>query len=250
MKRRISIIFIMAIASLSPLSYAKTLHLATFEHPPYEYTENSILKGIVVNLVTRVFNDMDQPIDIQVLPWARAITDIKEGKLDALFTAFKKPEREEFIDFSNQVLMQQTVSLYARKDAHIEFDGSLAPLKGYRFGVVRKISYGQILDKALKENRFRYVEETNDAIQNFQLLLNHRVDIVPSIQHGGSYILNHVPDMNQIKELDTSVQNIPSYMAFSKANGLTEIRDKFDRHLAQLKASGEYQKIIDDYFKN
>jgi len=246
-KKTIILVFILCL--FNNISQAKTLRLVTFEHPPYEYTENNKLKGMVVNIVKRIFNDMEQPITIEVLPWARAIRYIKDGNVDAVFTAFKNPERELFIDFSNQVLMQQTVSLYARKDSQIEFHGDLTELKEFKLGVVRKISYGQIFDKAIKDKNFREIEETNDAIQNFQLLLNKRVDILPSIQHGGKYILKNLKDMNHIKELPISIQNIPSYLAFSKVKQLTQVRDKFDHHLQELKSSGEYQKIIDNYFK-
>jgi len=246
-KRTFFLLFIVSI--ISTMAQAKTLRLVTLEYPPYEYTEDGQLKGLAVEVIKRTFMEMQQPITIEVLPWARAMRYIKDGTRDAVFTAFKNPERERFADFSKQVLMQQAVSLFVRKDSQIEYDGDLNKLKQYSLGVVRKISYGLILDTAIKDNTFRRVEEANEGTQNFGLLLNQRVDMVASTKFGGYHILRQLKRKNDVKELPVSIQNLPSYIAFSKVRKLTKIRDEFDSALIRLKASGEYQKIIDDYFK-
>lgn len=244
-------LFIVLAATLvmTSLVQAKTLRLVTLEYPPYEYTQDGKLKGLAVDVIRRTFKEMNQPITIEVLPWARAMRYIKEGSRDAVFTAFKNPERERFADFSNQVLMQQAVSLFVRKDSKISFDGDLRELESFSLGVVRKISYGLKLDNAIKANTFKRVEEANEGTQNFGLLLKRRVDMVASTQYGGYHILKKLDRENDVKELPISVQNLPSYIAFSKERKLTQIRDKFDKTLARLKQNGEYQQIIDDYFE-
>lgn len=241
------LLFILSI--ISSVSHARTLRLVTLEYPPYEYTEDGKLKGLAVEVIKRTFKEMKQPITIEVLPWARAMRYIKDGTRDAVFTAFKNPQRERFADFSNQVLMQQAVSLFVRKDSQIEYDGDLKKLNQYSLGVVRKISYGLILDSAIKDNSFRRVEEANEGTQNFGLLLNQRVDMVASTKFGGYHILRKLKRKDDVKELPVSIQNLPSYIAFSKVRNLTKVRDEFDSALSNLKANGEYQKIIDDYFK-
>jgi len=231
------------------MAQAKTLRLVTLEYPPYEYTEDGQLKGLAVEVIKRTFKTMQQPITIEVLPWARAMRYIRDGSRDAVFTAFKNPERERFADFSKQVLMQQAVSLFVRKDSQIEYDGELNKLNQYSLGVVRKISYGLILDTAIKNDTFRRVEEANEGTQNFGLLLNQRVDMVASTKFGGYHILRQLKRNEDVKELPVSIQNLPSYIAFSKVRKLTKLRDEFDLALIRLKESGEYQKLIDDYFK-
>jgi polar amino acid transport system substrate-binding protein len=243
-------IFIAITATLvmNSLVQAKTIRLVTLEYPPYEYTQDGQLEGLAVDVIRRTFKEMNQPITIEVLPWARAMRYIKEGSRDAVFTAFKTPERERFADFSNQVLMQQAVSLFVRRDSKIAFDGDLRELDTYSLGVVRKISYGLKLDNAIKTDTFKRVEEANEGTQNFGLLLKKRVDMVASTKYGGYHILKKLDRESDVKELPISVQNLPSYIAFSKERKLTQLRDEFDKTLARLKQSGEYQKIIDDYF--
>lgn len=245
--RALFIIFILT--AISSLSQAEVLRIVTPEYPPYEYTENGKLKGLAVNIIKRTFQEMNQPISIEVLPWARAMRFIKEGSRDAVFTAFKTPERVRFADFSKQVLIQQSVSLFVRKDSDIHYEGDLRSLSDYSLGVVRKISYGLRLDSAIMRNNFIRVEETNEGTQNFGLLLSGRVDMVASTQYGGYHILKKLGRLNEVKELPVIVQEIPSFIAFSKIRKLTDMRDRFDLAIAKLKANGEYQKIIDDYFK-
>lgn len=244
--RMCSLLFILML--VSPLLQAKTIRLVTLEYPPYEYTENGELKGLAVEVIKRTFKEMNQPITIEVLPWARAMRYIKDGSRDAVFTAFKNPQRERFADFSNQVLMEQAVSLFVRQDSSIEYDGDLRKLNKHSLGVVRKISYGLKLDNAIKQKVFWRVEEANEGTQNFGLLLNNRVDMVASTKFGGYHILKKLNRANEVKELPVSIEKLPSYIAFSKVRKLTALRDQFDQALAELKRSGEYQQIIDDYF--
>ena len=129
---------------ISGYCFAKTLELVTLQYPPYVFEHNGEIKGIALEIVEEAFRRMQQPVNVKLLPWARALKYIKRGKADAIFTAFKNPERETFMVYSKEVLINQTISLFVRKDSNIIFDGDLKKLSNYRFGVVRKVSYGKI----------------------------------------------------------------------------------------------------------
>ncbi|OUR66392.1 hypothetical protein A9Q77_11340, partial [Marinomonas sp. 42_23_T18] len=151
--------------------YAKPLQLVTLEYPPYEYTEDGKLKGMAVEVVKLIFKELEIDITIEVLPWARAIRYIENGERDAIFTAYKNPVREKFADYSVEILMPQIVSFFVKKNAPIVFDGDFNKLSKYSMGVVRKISYGQKLDLAIKNKVFKRVENANDVTQNFRKLI-------------------------------------------------------------------------------
>ena len=220
------------------------LNIVTLQYPPYAYKENGQVKGIAVEIVTEAFKRLNLPITITVLPWARALHQIKNGDADAIFTLFKKPEREVFADYSNEILVPQIVSLYVNKHSTIEFTGDLKQLKAYSFGLVRKVSYGQIFDRALKNNILPNVVRSNDAQQSFKMLFSNRIDIVAINKYGALDILQHSNKLNDIKELKPDLQNIPSYIAFSKKRNLSTIRDKFDDTLRQMKIDGSYDLLI------
>jgi len=229
--------------------YAQTLRLVTLEYPPYEYSENGKLKGMAVEVIKIIFKEMKQDISIEVLPWARAIRYIEEGNRDAIFTAYKNPTREKFADYSSEVLMPQVVSFFVKKGSTITFNGDFGKLSQYSIGVVRKVSYGQKLDLAIKSGTFRRIEEANDGTQNFRKLIKGRIDMIPSNKYGGYHILNRLGEINEVEELPINIQSVPSYLAFSKKRNLKDIRDKFDVILKRLKEDGTYLKILESYSK-
>jgi len=243
----ISIILVSLV--LSNTLHAKPLRLVTLEYPPYEYTEKGELKGMAVQVVKMIFKQMNQDITIEVLPWARAIRYIEDGSRDAIFTAYKNPDREKFADYSKEVLMPQTVSFFVKKGRNISYDGDLNKLSSYSIGVVRKVSYGQKLDSAIKNKIFKRVDEANDGTQNFRKLIKGRIDIVSSNKYGGYHILNKLNQSGEVTELPLQVQSVPSYMAFSKKRNLAHIRDKFDKILEQLKNEKIYSEILNNYFQ-
>jgi len=227
--------------------YAKPLQLVTLEYPPYEYTEDGKLKGMAVEVVKMIFKELKIDITIEVLPWARAIRYIENGERDAIFTAYKNPIREKFADYSVEVLMPQIVSFFVKKNSPIVFDGDFNKLSKYSMGVVRKISYGQKLDLAIKNKTFKRVENANDVTQNFRKLIKGRIDIVPNSKYGGYHILKKLNQIDEVDELPLNIQSVPSFIAFSKKRNLTHIRDKFDVILKRLKQDGTYLQILQNY---
>ncbi|MBU2713685.1 substrate-binding periplasmic protein [Zooshikella harenae] len=223
------------------------LEIVTLQYPPYEYKDSGTVKGIAVDIVKEAFRRIKYPIRIEVYPWARAIKKIKMGDADAIFTAFKTPDRELFADYSNEILLNQVVSLYTLKKSTIQFDGDLTKLARYRFGIIRKVSYGEAFDNALDKGIISFTMISNSGESNFQMLILGRVDIVVSNRYGAKYILTDLGSLNEVKELHPPLQSIPSYIAFSKKRKLTRVRDKFDKGLSEMKKDGTYRKIIDNF---
>ena len=226
---------------------ARPLEILTMDYPPYQYQSGSKHDGIVVRIVKEVFQRMEQPINITTLPWTRSINEIERGKADALFTAYKKPERVLFADYSRVVLMAQKVSLFVRKESSIQFDGDLAKLSGYSFGAVRGFSYGKAFDDAVKNNVLTRIFNTDSISNNIKKMFKNRLDIIVSDKYAAYDAFNKEGVTAQFKELGPPVQNIPSYLVFSKKRKLTAIRDKFDAILAAMIKSGEHDAIIQSY---
>ena len=239
----ISLLLICANAS------ARTLELVTLQYPPYEYEEDGELKGFVVDIIHAVFQRMDQPINITLLPWARALQMIEDGTADAIFTAYKTPERELFADYSNEILMPQVISLFVRQGSPITFNGDLAELKQYTFGAVRGVSYGRVFDEAVEQAIIEQPDLAATGEINMEKLIAGRFDILVSNKYGGLHILQKMGALNQVRELTPEVESLPSYIAFSKKQNLSDFRDRFDEVLVELKTDGTYDWIINHHFQ-
>lgn len=236
-----------ALLATSAATYADNFKCVTFEYPPLESAGTSGKPtGIAVDIVGKVFSKLGHKVDVEVLPWARGLDLVKSGERDCIFTAYRTPEREGFLDFSNEVLAPQAVYLYVKKGSKFKFDGNLELLKPLRVGVVNQISYGSKFEKIKPELK---VSEVQSLAQNFMKLTTDRVDVVPSnlytaIAAFEGEAKNLAPD---IEQLPVPVETLPSFIAFTKKKDLKPLRDKFDVELKAMIKNGEYRKVVDGY---
>lgn len=238
---------ILGLASTGVEATQKPIRIVTLEYAPLEYIDQSgELKGAAVEIVREIFKDLDIPISIEVLPWARAIRSVKEGTRDAIFTAFRNKEREKFLDYCSEVLINQYVSLYALVERNIQFDGDLEKLKNYQFGIVSNISYGKKFDE-LARNGVLKTQRVEQLNHNFMKLKKGRIDIVINNRFGGDYELSRYSAYSSIKRLAPDVDATPSYFAFSKKSGMKETLKKFTAKLKEFKSNGRYKKILQKY---
>ncbi len=227
---------------------AAPLKLLTMEYPPYTYTENGDVKGFVTELIHEAFRRMDQPITIQVVPWTRGIKTVKDGDADGLFTVFKNPEREQFLDYSD-VLVQETASLFVLQKSSIVFNGDLKQLSQYRFGVVRGFSYGKKFDSAVKNNIISNIDAAVTAEANVKKLLGIRFDIMVSDRYTMHYLLKDMGFQHAVKELSPAVEVSSAYLVFSKKRALKSVMEVFDMTLMMMKKDGTYNNIIATFFQ-
>jgi polar amino acid transport system substrate-binding protein len=230
-------------------SVAAPLRVVIFELPPLEYKEQGALKGAAVDIVTEVFSRMKQPIRLELYPFARALKMIKEGDADAIFAIVKKPERELYLDFPSEVLIEQTASMFARKNAPIQFDGNFRKLCAYRFGILIGATYGPQWDEAVQTGIISKIEAVPDYRQNVLKLVNDRVDIIIGPRLPMLYAIEKLGQQGAVKELSPAIEIVPTYLAFSKTRVAPDIKAQFERILKDLKEDGTYDKIIQRYIQ-
>jgi len=223
------------------------LNVVTLEYPPYIFDNQGKVDGMATKVVEEAFHRLQIPIEIQILPWARAIHKLRFGQADAIYTIFKNQERMMFADYSSQILFQQSIALFTSSGRQIDFNGQLSDLSDYSFCVVIGVSYGKKFDEAVKSGKLNKIFETRSARQCLQLLLKKRVDIWINNHFGGLAIANAESSLSKIHVVTSSVQSTPSYIAFSKLNNHQGIRDKLDQVLQQMKQDGTYQRIVESF---
>lgn len=244
--KRITLSLLAAFTMHSALA-ADSVKLVTLEYPPYQYSSQGQVSGIVADIVNEAFSRMGMSTDISVNAWPRSLGMVKDGNADAIFTAYKNAERVKFLDYSKTILMPQEVVLFVKPDSTIKFSGDLKDIKDARIGIVRGISYGTVFDGAKKSGLFSNLEESTNIDQNAKKFANDRFDIFIANKYSGLALFKKLNMLDQVKVLDTPVQSVPSYIAFSKARGLSGMRDKFDKVLSEMMEDGTYDKFVSKY---
>lgn len=249
----VRVLLVILLLGITGLVHAATptVRLVTLEYPPYIQTADGALDGVAVRVVRQTFAKLGYEVEIEVLPWARALYQVRTGLADGIFTIFKTSEREAFLDYSQQVLFQQGIRFVHRPDVSLSEDA----IQSFNFGaysvcVINQVSYGSRMDAALAQNQFDQVFRLTRAPQCLRMLESGRARLWLSNHFGARALVNQL-DMKDVVEINPHpIEDTPSYIAFSKAQELSALRDQLDQALADMKATGEYQAIIDDFFND
>ena len=235
---------------LSLPAAAEDFKFGTFNYPPYEFEQDGKATGIITDLVTEGMKRMGHTVKIELYPFSRLIDNAKSGEIDGMFSVFRTPEREVFLDFGHEVAMPQVVSLFVPADSKLAFDGDLTKLANNSIGVVNKVSYGKTFDAAATDGTLKKLEGVNDIDVNMNKLLNGRLDAVANNKLGAIYLLNKLGGKDKVRELTPPLDSVPSYVAFTKAKDMSALRDGLDAQFKAMRADGTFDKIVKSYVGN
>jgi polar amino acid transport system substrate-binding protein len=217
-------------------------HFVTLQFPPLEYeNDKHEADGAVVEIVRTIMGNLGYTVDIRVLPWTRAMRMVGGGKADAIFTAYKNADREQFLDYSEEVLLDQEIYFYKKRGSSFDFDGRIASIRDARIGIVSTISYGQAFDRY---RQFIRLDKANQLTHSLQKLAKGRIDLLPSTYFVAEYTIKQMGMEKQVERMPRMIESLPSYIAFSKKRDLHFLRGQFDEELKKLKATGEYFRIL------
>ncbi|MEP1444856.1 MAG: transporter substrate-binding domain-containing protein [Paraglaciecola sp.] len=106
------------------------LRFLTEHSPPGEYlNEEGVVTGVTVELIRILQQRLDEPGEINILPWGRAMKIARQEKGLALFETVRTEERESWFKWVGP-LQSYTVSLYGLKQRMINKpDLKMAPQK-------------------------------------------------------------------------------------------------------------------------
>ena len=230
MKKILLLVFTLIIG-LSLL--AEPLHLVTLEYPPYQYLKDGNIEGEIPIILNKTFEKIDTEITITMHPWEKSLAMVKNGEADGIFTIFKTPERDVFLDYSDVILVLQKTAFFSLKESKIDFTGDLAEVKTFKIGVVNSVSYGDVFDKAVLDNQLQTkVFETTKAC--FEALQNGEIDLVVNNVDGAEVLIKELDAAESIIQKGPAIEKIPSYLAFSKKNKLDKVKSEFDEMLEKV----------------
>ncbi|MBC3864330.1 transporter substrate-binding domain-containing protein [Undibacterium jejuense] len=208
---------------------------------------NGNASGFVVEIVTNIFKNLGHSVHVEIYPWARALSMINSGQSDRIFTIFRTSEREKFLDFSNESIVNQKIYFYGRKSDKFAFNGDFSSLHKVRIGVLHNVSYGPEFDNARSK---LLIDEANSMESNIKKLIAGRIDLFPSNAYSASYFINAPGNKDfadKIVQLPVPLSAVPSFLGFAKPKRLTELRDRFDEEVVKFFASDKYSELLIKY---
>lgn len=185
----------------SPLASlaAQTLTVATGEYSP---TIGSKLKhgGYTTHMLTLAFENQGIQVDIQFMPWKRALIGTKNQNFDLSFYWYCSKDRQ--LDFyCGEAIWESEIYFFHLKSFAFDWQ-DYDDLTPYFIGLTASYHYSDELTQLVRAGKVRTHETTKD-IDNVKTLLAKRIDIFPMTALEGQYLIN--------KSLPTALANKITY---------------------------------------
>jgi len=222
----------------------ETINLLIGEWSPYTSQNNP--KGKIAEVIVReAFKFVNIDVTYEYYPWKRSYKSAEVGIGFGTFPWYKSQQREkDFIVTSEYLLETQTVFFHLKSlKFHWE---NYEDLKNYEIGGT--IGYTDVA--FLKDLGLRVQLVPREAL-NFKKLLKKRIDIITSSLIVGKTFINKLFDQKTRKLFTYHPKALfdnKMYMLISKkVPNAQKLANSFDEGLHQLKKSGRYVQIIDEF---
>ncbi|NDV23729.1 ABC transporter substrate-binding protein [Desulfovibrio sp. JC022] len=242
MKKIVNVIIAILVSILlmpEDCSATKKLIFATDPFPPYYYKEDGTTKGIQVELAKIVFSKMNTQFKIEFVPWKRALLMAESGKVDGIFGLRKTKERQSWLIYPEEPLMNITSTIFKRVDDPFIYD-KISSLEGKNIGIIKGYTYGKIFDNS---TLFK-TEEVKNIRQNFLKLMAGRVDLVAGYRIVGNHILRNMKLESKVVPSPVAIHVTPLYIGFTHKPGNEKIVREFSNMLKEFKNTDECDEIM------
>ena len=224
----------------------QVLSMATnAEFPPYEYVEGEDVVGIDVDIAQAIADKLGMELKVDNMNFDSIIPAITSGK-DAIGVAGMTvtDERKKNVDFTDSYATGVQVVI-VREDSKIKDVKDLTTKGADNTIGVQLGTTGDIYCTSdIQDKGFGKVQQFNKGADAVQALVSGKIDcVVIDNQPAKEFVKAN----KGLKILDTEYVTEDYAIAVAKDN--TELKDKINGALNELKADGTIQKILDKYIK-
>lgn len=162
---------LLAAVAASPAT-ADSIHLVTESYPPFNYTDNGKLKGLSVELMHKVMEAAKLPYDMELMPWARAITLAEHNDGYCVFTTVHNKERDRRFQWVEPLLTSHAYLIKSTgSDVHAK---TIDEAKQYLVGTQRSDYSVDILEA----KQFKRIDLASEIDVTLNKLLLGRIDLM------------------------------------------------------------------------
>lgn len=213
-----------------------TLVMATnAEFPPYEFYEDSKIVGIDAEIAQAIADKLGMELVIEDMSFDAIIPSVTSGKADfgaAGMTVTE--ERMQSVDFTDTYATSTQVIIVAEGSDITNVDGLTGKIIGVQLGTTGDMLAGDIEGAT--------VERYNKGMEAVESLKQNKVDAVVIDQATAKAF---VSNNEGITILDEALTDEEYAIAVKKGN--TELVEKMNGAIADLKADGTLDKIVAKY---
>lgn len=229
-------------ALLAAPAQAREVVVCTLNWEPY-YGEDLPRNGFFTALVRAAFERAGHTVEVQFMPWARAMLEVEQGDRDVLLGAYYTEERAETY-MASEAIYTDEVGLVARRDLGIREFTSLRELQDYTIGLGRGFAVNEEFDSADYLDK----EPEEDQVLNIRKLYAGRIDMIAGSFASIRYLAQaQGRDISEMVFLEPPLQENTLHIMISRAiDDGGQLLDDFHRGLREIRKDGTYERVLED----
>lgn len=223
-----------------------TLKLVTGDHYAPFSDQSLPGGGLATHLVTYLFEQMEQPVEVEVVSWAEGYQATLEGDYAGTFPYIQSEQRLADFLFSEPLF---TVSSFAYVDQSSTINArSPEDLAGLTLCLPDGFAHGPALEDLVQNGAITRITPP-DMPSCFAMLKSGEADFVKINRYVARELLRNagVPH-SSVRALPFPVETLSMhFIAPRNQSGSDALIARVNRALAELQRDNEYARFIDDY---
>lgn len=242
----ISAVAVLAAGALAGCGESNTVIMGTnAAFPPFEYTTSQGLvgefDGIDVAIASKIAENMGKELQIEDMEFDGLIASVSTGKVDMVVAGMTATEeRKQSVDFSEPYYVASQIMVVAPDNTDITKAEDLKNDKNV--GVVLGYTGDTIVTEDLQLDESK-ITRANRGIDIVQDVKNGKLDAVVIDSATGKALA----EKNGLKVVEDAEAFETEEYAIAVKKGNTELLDKINETLAQMKANGEIEQLALEY---
>ena len=218
--------------------------LVTDYWPPFRIAgQQETMSGIDIDLVARIEARLGIKIQIQRVPWVRALAMMRDGKADFMSGLARTAEREAFIHYAEPPYAQIRPVFYKLASSPKEII-RYEDLAGHRIGFTRGSAYFEPFDSDTTLDKHSATDET----QLLKMLVGQRFDFIIGSDLQADYEIGIRGYKNRIVKADYRPEkSVPLYIGVSRKSAFLPRVEELNRAITELLANGTVTDLLGRY---
>ncbi|WKY47524.1 transporter substrate-binding domain-containing protein [Eubacteriaceae bacterium ES3] len=210
---------------------------------PFEFqNENGEQVGIDIDLLAAIAEDQGFTYELKVVGFDAALGEVSSGQSDGMIAGMSiKEERKEVFDFSDPYFDSGVVMAISADNDTIT---SYEDLAGQRVAVKNGTEGSAFAESIKDQYGFELISFPDSANMYEDVKAGNSVAMFEDYPVVGDAIVNGMPF-----KIVTEMERGSSYGFAVKKGENAELLAMFNAGLANLKANGKYQEILDTYIQ-
>jgi len=215
-------------------------------YPPYSYLEDSVAKGVYVDIIKAAFAKIPEyDVEFRMASWDRSIVLVKKGKAVGFFPPYYSEERTKWTEFSEPILAEKSIvyalpeTLKGKNRFPEDFFGLTVCLnKGFTL-----VTGGVKMKKAIENKDLKLIYAKNN-----KACLGRVFRGVADL-----YVNDQLIDISEFPEIKRGLVaaenagHIGFTLKKEKYPFIDDLKKKFNAVIVEMKKSDEIDKILKNY---